>query len=266
MKKNWKTAILGIGSVAFGFLAVFLGGKLYLTRNVSISPSAPQSKPGATNNNTCQGFSVTFPSPVSTTTPEASPTEAPLSEILVSEPSPTPQPLSCYSMCTASSECEIGMQCVQISGEGRCVNPACSESENCTCTLALAATPTPTITTFETETPTPTSISTPTPTSISATPTPIASTSTTSTQIACGGACIVGNANCTSGMECLLVNGTYQCANPSCSTESDCICSLANAAVPSPVANQLPHAGIGIPTAIILSFASVLILGSLLLI
>lgn len=252
IKKNWKSTILILGSLVFGFIAIFLGGRLYVTRNVSISPNAPQSVPHAEAPTTCQGFSVTFPTPVSTSTPEASvtesptasPTESPIAELSVTAtptetPTPTASPLACYGVCTTSAECDSGMQCIEVSGVNRCANPSCSTESDCSCTSA-------------TETPTPTPA-----------PTTTTNSSTTTPLIACNSTCIVGGTSCANGMECLLVSGSYKCANPSCSSATSCSCTNS---VPSPVANQLPHAGIGLPTTFIISLAAILILGSFLLI
>lgn len=122
-----------------------------------------------------------------------------------------------------------------------------------------------------TPTPTPSEESSPTPTpSESAGPSPSEETSPQPSESAgptptpspvpgCWDTCTT-DSECGSSLSCLDVNGTKRCVNPSCSTESDCVCPVAAAP-----AETLISAGVVSPTLILgLSGLLLIVLGILL--
>lgn len=145
-------------------------------------------------------------------------------------------PSSCSESCTEDSDCGSGNSCVDDgTGSLVCRNPLCTDAEDCTCT---EATPTPT----------------PTPT-----PPP-----------SCNNTCTV-DAECPSSMDC--VSGS--CRNPSCSSETDCICPEVTP-TPTPVKTNppvsqstpepsLPEAGVSTATYAGIGLGSILLIGALLL-
>ena len=105
----------------------------------------------------------------SATTPTSTPTTTP-----TVTPTPTLRAIggaslyACDQVCTSTSQCRSGYQCVYINDQNNavCRNPKCYTSDTCVCPLALA-TITPSVITKGTD------VEVPTPTaSISATPTP----------------------------------------------------------------------------------------------
>ncbi|MFH0863566.1 MAG: hypothetical protein V1858_00545 [Candidatus Gottesmanbacteria bacterium] len=85
---------------------------------------------------------------------------------------------------------------------------------NCVLTVNILATPTPTPTPTPSTTPTPTPSTTPTPTP-SSTPTPTPVTG-------CYKDC--SSVSCPSSLSCQDISGSKKCVNPSCPSESDCVC------------------------------------------
>jgi hypothetical protein len=135
--------------------------------------------------------------------------------------------------------------------------------ETCALTFTISSgspTPTPTGTPIETPTPTPTTTPDGSPT-----PTPAA------TPNSCNGTC-GSNYNCGSGLFC----SSGFCRNPSCPTETDCVCGTATptatpvrtgtvASTPIPTAPTLPESGTGWPTILGMGMGILIIAGSLLL-
>ncbi len=108
------------------------------------------------------------------------------------------------------------------------------------CTLAFAintgTTPTSTPTSTPTATPTPTPTSTPTPTPGQANPT-ATPTPTQVTLASCNKGCTL-NSDCATDLVC--VDGA--CRNPSCTTQTNCSCEVAQAPQPTP---KVPVSGTG---------------------
>lgn len=79
------------------------------------------------------------------------------------------------------------------------------------------------------------------------------------------------DSQCPSSLKCLAVNGVNRCVNSTCPTESDCVCGVTPAVLPSPSpvtyqpATQLPSAGTSLPTLLLgVGGALLIILGLLL--
>ncbi len=125
--------------------------------------------------------------------------------------------------------------------DSRAAAPACTLAFNITVTTG---TPTPTPTGTITPTPTPTETPTPTPTStptgtptVTPTPTPPISytpTPTPTTTVGCNSSCTL-NTDCISGLVC--IGGS--CRNASCTSETSCVCPVAEA-LPTP---KIPVSG-----------------------
>jgi len=88
-----------VAVVAFAAVAIYLATKLYLTRDESISPAAPESDPAAQSIQRCDTFAVTFTLDEEEPPDLESETEAPTSEIggpststATATASPTPSP------------------------------------------------------------------------------------------------------------------------------------------------------------------------------
>ncbi len=221
-------------------IAIATAWKLRQLATVPVTPNAPQSQP--------QAASV----PTATPTPQ-----------LVCAVSFEVENSSCDGWCNDNSDCETGMTCL-ITGTndvGVCRNPSCTSDVDCLCP---GATPTPTPTSTPGATPTPAPTATPTPTNvpdttpttgptsaITATPRP---TNPPATLVACNGSCssdedCSGTNVCQSGM----------CRNPSCSSETDCTC----AASVAPTAPTLPQAGSDMPTIVLLSMGTIILITGL---
>lgn len=118
--------------------------------------------------------------------------------------------------------------------------PAEGEASNCSITLSVTEPDVPT----------------PTPTAPPATPTP--------TPASCNNTCSV-DSDCKSGLDC--VSG--KCRNPSCTSETDCVCATPAPATPTPTSPpivqatpepSLPDAGIPTPTLVGLAAGSLLLM------
>ena len=200
-------------------------------------------------------------------------------------PTPTPQLVcsvnfevaksSCDGWCDEDLDCESGMVCQITQGQmvGVCRNPSCVSDVDCIC---AGASPTPSPTGHISGTPSPTSLvtptitptvnpsvtpaSSPTPTSDSGpSPTgqvtsPPQPTSPPGTLVACNGSC-TNDENCSGSNVCQ----DGMCRNPSCSSETDCTC----AAAVVPTAPALPQAGSDMPTIVLLSMGTLILLAGL---
>lgn len=211
-------------------IAIATAWKLRQVATVPITPNVPQSIPQAAS------------SPTTTPGPE-----------LVCTTSFTVEKNSCDGWCNDNADCEAGMECLMDENEevGVCRNPACTSDVDCLCP---GATPTPTPTITPGTTPTPAPSATPTPTDVpGATPT-TGPTSPPETLVACNGSCS-SDENCSGTNVCQ--NG--MCRNPSCSSETDCTC----AAAIVPTAPVLPQAGSDMPTIVLLSMGTIILLAGL---
>jgi hypothetical protein len=112
--------------------------------------------------------------------------------------STTPPPAVCNSTCTSNSSCQTGQICDTTSG--RCRNPSCLADSDCVCSSTAPHSPTPP--------------------PVSPPPT------------ACNDVC-TNNASCPSTMVCDTSSG--RCRNPSCLTETDCVCGVQTSPTPSPL-------------------------------
>jgi cytoskeletal protein RodZ len=133
--KNFTTIIIVIATVILAGVAVFTAIKLYQTRQGTVAPNAPTSKPAAAEPSptatACQALTFTLVSSTPTTTATATATATPTITA-----SPVPQ---CGTSCTTNSDCPSSMICYV----GVCRNPSCTTSTNCIC---ATATPTATAT------------------------------------------------------------------------------------------------------------------------
>lgn len=161
IRKNLTTLLIVLATVVLAGVAIYTAIRLYQTRQGSIAPTAPTSKPAAATlapsaAAACQtlAFTLTAPtgSPTATPTATASPTAS---------PTPVPQ---CGTACSTNSDCPSSMVCYV----GACRNPSCTTSTNCVC---ATTTPTPTPTVTPTQSPIALASVTPTPTAKPALPT-----------------------------------------------------------------------------------------------
>jgi hypothetical protein len=196
------------------------------------------------------------PTGMITPTPTSTPTPTP-----TSTPTPTTQQFaSCNNACTNNSDCQAGLVCTSST----CRNPSCTGQSDCQCQYAYNPTPTPEIRiVYVNTTPIVYINNTPYPQQqivyINNTPYPqqqivyINNTPYPQQQIvyvnntpypqqqiaaACNNSCTL-NTDCTSGLVC--IGG--MCLNPSCTSQTNCVCPLA-AAQPTP---KIPVSGSGFP-------------------
>ncbi|MFC1711167.1 hypothetical protein ACFLZ1_01125, partial [Patescibacteria group bacterium] len=80
------------------------------------------------------------PSPSPSQSPPASPSQSP-SPSPSQSPSPSPSPTTppgCWDTCTADSQCSSSLDCLEVDGTARCVNPDCPDKPNCICDITPA--------------------------------------------------------------------------------------------------------------------------------
>ena len=170
--------------------------------------------------------------------------------------------------------CAEGFVCVQpevsIPGMGVCRTSG-TPLGNCGLGFTFA-TPSPTATAIATATATATSTATATATA-TATSTATATAIPTGTPNNCGGTC-GSNLNCGNGLICY----SGYCRNPSCTSNTDCVCSTAgptatatvkpatnSTTTPAPTQPALPQSGTDWPTVLGIGIGILTIVGSLLL-
>jgi hypothetical protein len=127
-------------------------------------------------------------------------------------PPPTPEIKGCYDTCSDSFQCSGSLRCQSVNGTQRCVNQNCQNESSCVC-----PSPTPT-------------------------PTP---------QKGCYEQCD-NNSQCSNSQQCITVNGTNMCANPTCPNENDCSCPP----IEAPQAPELPKAG-GLPPTLLFTIGGI---------
>lgn len=224
-RKNWAFITIGIVSLLLGAVALLTA--MRLRQEEPVAPTAPTDQQAAegTPVPACQ---LTFtlgsgasPSPSPSGSPGTSPSSSP-SVTPSPSPSVTPSPSSiggpsCNTSCSTSSQCPSSMTCIIASGQtsGFCRNPSCTSNTSCICA------------------------------SVSPSPTPPPQ---------CGKTC-TSSSQCPSSMSCYISSGqtTGVCRNPSCQTDSDCICQgspvLSVSPSPTPsVTPKVPVAGTSWPT------------------
>ena len=217
-------------------VAIATAWKLRQMATVPVAPNAPQSMPQAAEN------------PTVTPTPQL--VCSAIFEVYKS---------SCDGWCDDNLDCETGMSCLVAQGQtvGVCRNPSCTSDVDCLCpgatpTSTPGATPTP----APAISPSPTNVPGTTPTigptsTITATPRP---TNPPATLVACNGSCS-SDENCSGTNVCQ----GGMCRNPSCSSETDCTC----AASVAPTAPTLPQAGSDMPTIVLLSMGTIILITGL---
>lgn len=237
-KKIILIIAITVFTLILSVIAIATAWKLRQVATVPITPNVPQSIPQAAG------------SPSATPEPE-----------LVCATSFTVEKNSCDGWCNDNADCGAGMECLLAEDEevGVCRNPACMSDVDCLCpgvsptpspTGTPGASPTPTLTVA----PSPTNVpgTTPSPTSaITSTPRP---TSPPGTLVACNGSC-TNDEDCSDSNVCQ----DGMCRNPSCSSETDCTC----AAAIVPTAPVLPQAGSDMPTIVLLSMGTIILLAGL---
>lgn len=229
LKKYWYILVLLCVTAGLGFITYLTSQEL--AKKTPVAPTVPQVEPKAVEPACTFSFTLEVPTasptptttgapsatPTSTGVPTATPTSttAPTATPTVTKaPSATPTtppPASCNETCTQDSDCVSGLIC--LLPDGVCRNSQCSDETDCSCPSATA-TPRPTVTHKPTATPVP--------------------------PAACNTICNV-TADCESGLTC--VDGA--CRNPSCTSETDCVCNIAQGASPTaPPAPQVPVSGV----------------------
>ncbi len=227
MKGKLGTILILLATLILAGVAVFTAIRLYDLRNQAVAPNVPSSIPRAQE------------------IPPSAPPNPPICVLnfsLINEVTPTPTATThvtatptatpvpqCNDVCTSVAQCGANQVCNIPTGatSGNCRNAACTSEASCVC---ATATPTPT-----------------------ATPT----TPPTGAPNACNGTC-GSNFNCADGLMC------YQgfCRNPSCASNSSCLCGGATA---TPTAPALPQSGTSWPTVAGFGLGIFVIVGSLLL-
>lgn len=153
--KNFTTIIIILATVILAGVAIFTAIKLYQTRQGTVAPTAPTSKPAAATPapaTSCQQLAFTLTVTSSSPTPTPTPTAT---ATATATPTPLPQ---CGTSCTTNSDCPSSMVCYV----GACRNASCTTATNCVCTTATP-TPTPTLSVLATPTPTLVALASPTP-------------------------------------------------------------------------------------------------------
>ncbi len=233
-KKAILIVLITAMTLVLSVVAIATAWKLRQVATVPITPNAPQSIPKAVEN----------PSP--TPTPQ-----------LVCTASFDVAKSSCDAWCNEDADCETGMSCLIAPGQttGVCRNPTCTSDVDCLCP-DVSPTPSPTGQVSVTPSLTPVATSTPSPTNgptsaLTSTPRP---TTPASTLVACNG-------SCTNDEDCSGTNVCQggMCRNASCSAETDCTCGLN----PSPTVPTLPQAGSDMPTLVLLSMGTIILLAGL---
>lgn len=124
MKKKFTIIGIILATIVLAVVAVLTAIKLRDMGTRPVAPSAPESKPGATN-------------PL----PDSPAAACRLTFLITAAPTLTPTPTKepgCDSVCQIKSECPSSLDCI----DGHCRKTACASETNCTCPL----TPTPTTT------------------------------------------------------------------------------------------------------------------------
>ena len=241
---NRKKAILIIlitaMTLVLSVVAIATAWKLRQVATVPITPNAPQSIPRAAEN----------------------PTATPIPQLICTAAFEVAKS-SCDGWCDDNLDCETGMSCLVEQGQtvGVCRNPSCSGDVDCLCP---GATPTPTPTSPPGVTSTPAPSATPTPTNVpGTTPTtgPTSAISATPRPTSPPGTLAACNGSCSSDEDCSGTNvcQSGMCRNPSCSGETDCTCATSIA----PTAPTLPQAGSDMPTIVLLSMGTIILITGL---
>jgi len=251
-KSKATTIIILAVTLLLAGVAIFTAIRLYQLRTQPVAPNAPSSRPAA-GGTICGGFAGTkcptgeecvyenggrvapYPDASGTCQPTTNQKTSGTCEISFSLAA-APQ---CNSVCTDDSGCPTDTICLIASGasSGFCRNPECDTETDCLCGTSTA-----------TATATATSTAT-------ATATATSSTNPSGTPNSCGGTC-GSNSNCSNGLICY--NGS--CKNPSCTSDTDCVCGTASTEAPS-----LPDSGSSWPSVFGMGLGVLVILGSLLL-
>lgn len=227
MKNKISTIIIILVTLILAGVAIFTAVKLYNLRQSSVSPTAPESKPKAAENDlvscnqTCN----------STVNP----------------------PVNCVEglICRTSSNLD--------GANGVCRNNNCLDNEACDCSpsdqckISFNITATTTSSSAPTDSPTPTSSPT-----VTASPTASPTNTASGEPNACGGTCGSNN-NCQGSYVC------YQgyCRNASCVTKTNCSCDSATTA--SATQASLPDSGTSWPSIFGMGLGVIVILGAMML-
>jgi len=253
-QKDHKKAILIVlitgMTLILSVVAIATAWKLRQVATVPVTPNVPQSIPRAAEE------------PTATPTPQ-----------LVCTANLDVAKSSCDGWCDNDTDCESGMVCQISQGQltGVCRNPACTSDVDCLCPNV---TPSPSPTGQISPTPSPTSVLSPTPSPTlnpSVTPlysptsgpsaTPGIQSTVTPQPTNLPGTLVACNGSCSDDEDCSGTNICQDgmCRNPSCSGETDCTC--ASAVVPT--TPTLPQAGSDMPTIVLLSMGTIILLAGL---
>lgn len=250
MKRTNKFTVIGIivTTVILAGVAIFTALRLYQTRQTTVAPNVPSSKPKAAETvvNSCS-LTFTIVTPTATPTRTSTPTATPIKTATPTVTATATAVPQCNSSCSSTADCPSNLTCYKPNGAtaGNCRNASCTTASNCFCSTA-----TPTATSTTTPTATSTSVATVTPTATSA---PQCNYSCTS------------NSGCPSSMICYIPSGqtSGNCRNTQCLSETDCLCP--NPTTTATTAPTLPVVGTRWPTIVGTGFGILVILGSLLL-
>jgi hypothetical protein len=214
LKKHWYLVVVTLLTIGLAVMVILTSGKLSQTKQVA--PTVPQQQPQAAAAACTLAFNITLTTETPTLTPTETITLTPTPEDTVTPtptptdtPTPTPTPTNTptpqpQQLSSCNNTCTTNSDCQSglVCISNSCRNPSCTNQTNCQCQVVYN----------------------------NPTPTPPPSPAT------CSNACTL-NTDCAGGLVC--IGG--MCRNPSCTSQTDCICNVAEAA-PTP---KIPVSGSG---------------------
>jgi hypothetical protein len=205
LKKHWYLVVVTLLTIGLAVMVILTSGKLSQTKQVA--PTVPQQAPQAAVAACTLAFNITIstPTPTGTLTPTPTPTPTP-EDTSTPTPTPTLTPTPTpQQQVSCNSTCTTNSDCQSglVCISNFCRNPSCTDQTNCQCQVVYN----------------------------NPTPTPIVQPPAT-----CNSSCTL-NTDCTGGLVC--IGGA--CRNPSCTSQTDCVCVVAEAQ-PTP---KIPVSGSG---------------------